>query len=98
MEDDAAVAKESADALLRRRVQVDVRRLPLAHVRGDGAVLAAEIAHLAGCRRRLVARRRLAADVGVQVRQGCRAVAVGDGRHVEVVGCGARQQWTRLQL
>ncbi len=98
VDDDAAVAKEGADALQRRRVQVDVRRLPLAHVRGDGAVLAAEVAHLARRRRRLVARRRLAADVGVQVRQRRRAVAVGHGRHVEVVGCGAGQQWTRLQL
>jgi hypothetical protein len=52
-------------------------------------VLAAQIAHLAGCRHSGVARRGLAADEGVKVVEGLRAVAiVGDRADVDVVGLG----------
>jgi len=91
MEDDAAVSEEGAEALDGRRVQVDVRHLPLVHVPRDVAVLAAKVADLAGFRGRLIAGGGLAADIGVEVGERRRAVGVhGDRIHVEVVGCEKR--------
>ena len=87
MDDDAAVAEEGADALDRGRVEVGVRRLESAGRGRDLAVLAAQVADLAGLGRVGVAGGGLAADEGVQVREGLGAVAVlGDRGDVEVVG------------
>jgi hypothetical protein len=86
VDDEAAVAEEGADALLRRRIQVHV--LGREGVRGDLAVLAGQVADLAGLGQGGVAGRGLAADERVQMPESLGAVAVGRDRScVDVVDC-----------
>lgn len=92
MQDEAAVAEESADAVEGRREVVRVRGGEgpvVARSRADVAMLARQVADLARLRARGVAWRLLAALERVQVREGRGAVAVsGDGLVVDVVDCG----------
>lgn len=86
---DAAVAEERAEALDRRRVQVNVVDVEGLGALGDRAKLAAQVAHLARLGERRVADGLLGPEERVEVRERGRAVAVlGDGCDVEVVDCG----------
>lgn len=86
MENKAAVAEEGlGGALGDARVWIGI--VGLEGVRGDLAVLAREIANLAGLRGRGVTWWSLAADEGVEMAERGGAAAVGaDGFHVDVVG------------
>lgn len=87
MDDDGPVAEERADAGLRGGVEVEVRGLEGA--RGDVAVLAAQVADLAGRWMSGITRRRLATNEGVEVSKGAGTVAVGGDREgVDVVDEG----------
>lgn len=90
--DEAPVAEEGADALLEGGV--GVVKGELEGVRVGLAVLAAQVADLAVLGGLGVAGGVLAADEGVEVGEGLRAVAVlGDGGDVEVV-----RFWFRVSL
>jgi hypothetical protein len=84
--DNTPVAEECANALGGRGELVIVRNLE--GIRRDAAVLAAQIANLAGLREPRVARRVLAAEKRIQVGQRLGAVAVaGDRVDVDMVDC-----------
>lgn len=87
MEHEAAVAEEGADAVNGRGELVEVgRRVGIAAVEFNLAVLASEIAYLAGLGNGRVARGHLAALIWVEVSQSGSAVAVvGDRLIVNVV-------------
>lgn len=88
MEHNAAIPKERRRALLRRRIQITERSLVIRPRRL--AVLAAQIADLAGLRLGRVADGLFAADERVQMRLGAGAVPVGgDGLVVDVVEEGS---------
>lgn len=87
---DAAVPEKRAEALDRRRVQVNVVAAERPGALGDLAKLAAQVAHLARLGQRRVADGLLGPEEGVEVRERGGAVAVvGDGRDVQVVHCGS---------
>lgn len=87
MDDEGAVSEEGAEALLGGGEVVEVGGVE--GVGGDLAVLAGEVADLAGLGEELVAGGGFAADEGVEVCEGCGAVAVGgNGEGVEVIDCG----------
>jgi hypothetical protein len=89
VEDEAAVAEEGALALDERAVAVDVGGLEGVLCRVDEAVLAAQVADLAGLWALVVAGNGLAADVGVEMGLGGGAVAIlGNRGGVDVVGLG----------
>jgi len=83
VDDDRAVAKEGRSAWLSRRIEVVI--LGRERVRGDPAILAAQVTHLAGLGLGGIASRSLATTVWVQVRPGQRAVAVGGRPLMNVV-------------
>lgn len=83
VKDEGSVAKEGADALLGRRVEVEV--LGLEGIAGDLAILAAEVSGLARLGSLGVARRLLAASGRVEMGQSLGAVATVDGIDVKVV-------------
>lgn len=86
VEDNGSVAKEARRVLLERAVGVDV--LCAERVLGDVAVLAAQVADLAGLGLGGIAGGGLAALVRIEVSECGGAVAVGgDGRDVEMVDC-----------
>lgn len=83
-----AVAEKRAEALDRRRVQVQVVAAEGLDALGNRAKLAAQVAYLARLGERRVADGLLGPEEGVEVREGRGAVAVvGDGRDVQVVHC-----------
>lgn len=88
MNHDAEVAEEGRVRRVQRGVQVGELGPEGAGALGDGAVLAAQVAHLARLGGFGVARGLLAALVGVQVRPSRGAVAIiGDGTGMDVVVC-----------
>ena len=95
MDDEAAVAEEGVDAGLGGQVEVKIGGLEAGAGFGrHQAVLAAQVADLAGCGVRGFADGGFAADVGVEVGAGCGAVAVGgDGVYVDVVDCCLGREW-----
>lgn len=81
------VSEETSGTRLRGGVEVQVRGLK-GSGSGDLAVLAAEVAHLAGLGGGWVTRGLFAADVGVEVGERGGAVSVGgDGLVVDVIDC-----------